>query len=375
MAKFILKIFFILCVLVAGVILNAPRAHSLHGQDFLDGLQLPDGFEITVFAELLRGPRFMDESPGKVLHVTLTRAGKVMALPDTDGDGKADKNITVAKGLSNPHGIAFFKGFLYIAETGRILRFRQDPETLKLTDKEVIVKDLPTKGGGHFTRTIVFGPDGKMYVSVGSSCNICIEDDRRRAAVLRYNPDGSGEEIYAEGLRNSVGIAFHPTTAELFGTDNGRDWLGDDMPPEEVNIIKQGRHYGWPFCYGQKIIDPEHDRAGFCDKTEPPVVQMQAHSAPLGLAFYNARAFPKKYQGRLFIAFHGSWNRSDPTGYMVVTARMVNGKPDGTYEEFASGWLAGGKKHGRPADVFVGSRGALFISDDYGGYIYRVVYP
>lgn len=306
--------------------------------------------------------------------MTLTRAGKVVALPDGNDDGVADSVVTVARGLDRPHGIAFYNGYVYIAETGKIIKFKQDRKSLKLVDNDVVVPDLPTKGDGHFTRTIAFGPDGKMYVSVGSSCNVCEEKDRRRSAILRFDPDGANPEIYAEGLRNAVGIVFHPVTDELFVTDNGRDWLGNDLPPDEVNRIVQGAHYGWPYCYEKRIADKTFSKKGFCAKTKPPVIEFQAHSAPLGLRFYDGGMFPGKYNGALFIAFHGSWNRDDPTGYKIVLARTRDNVPTGTHEDFITGWLNEGVRSGRPVDLIQDTAGALLISDDFAGVIYRVTY-
>ncbi len=347
---------------------------SMAAESTLKGLKLPDGFSILVYADRLNSPRLMAYSPEGVLHVTETGSGRVIALPDKDSDGAADERKTVARGLDRPHGIAFYNGYVYIAESGKIIRFRQDRKSLKLVDKEVIVPDLPTKGGGHFTRTIAFGSDGKMYVSVGSSCNVCVEKDKRRAAVLRFNPDGSNPEVFAEGLRNSVGIVFHPATGELYGTENSRDWLGEDLPPDEVNLITHGANYGWPFCFGQRVTDPAFTDDGFCEQTIGPALEIQAHSAPLGLRFYTEGMFPEKYDGRLFIAFHGSWNRVVPTGYKIISVPLENGKPTGRYEDFITGWLRDGKKAGRPVDIIQDSKGALLISDDHAGIIYRVTY-
>jgi glucose/arabinose dehydrogenase len=237
-----------------------------------------------------------------------------------------------------------------------------------------IVSNLPD--GGHSTRTIVFGADGKLYVSIGSSCNVCKEKDPRRAAVVRYNADGTGEDIFATGLRNSVGLAWHPTTKELWGTDNGRDMLGDDVPPDEINIIRQGQNYGWPNCYADRVPDAEFGSPEFCRKTEPPVAKLQAHSAPLGLAFYTGTQFPKEYHGDLFVAFHGSWNRSKKTGYKVVRLRIGNGRVNDV-RDFITGWLSpDGREEvlGRPVDLVVGKDGGLYLSDDAAGVIYRIGY-
>jgi glucose/arabinose dehydrogenase len=352
----------------------------------VDNVNLPEGFKIEIFASGLEAPRFMALSPDGVLFVTALDSGKVVALPDRDKDGKADRVITFVKGLKSPHGIDFHEGYLYVGETHQIARFKYDQFNTAPGEKEIIVPNLPT--GGHFTRTVRVGPDGKMYVSVGSSCNVCREKDERRAAVLQFNPDGSEGKIYARGLRNSVGITWHPDSKKMWATDNGRDWLGDNLPPEEINIVEEGKdgirgsdqeggnlgnHYGWPQCYGKRIPDPEYGSEEFCKKTIPPVFEMQAHSAPLGLAFYTGNMFPEEYRGDLFVAFHGSWNRSVPTGYKVVRVKIEDGKPAGI-EDFAAGWLRGQKAEGRPVDVIVGPDGSLYVSDDRSGMIYRITY-
>jgi len=337
-------------------------------------LRLPPGFHISLFASGLGGPRLMAWSPDGDLHVSLPSEGQVVALPDRNRDGRADRIVPVLQGLNGPHGLAFFQGYLYVAETDRIVRVPYRDGTARVDRQEVVVPGLPG-GGGHWTRTIGFGPDGKLYVSIGSTCNVCEERDPRRAALVRYNPDGGGEQLFAKGLRNAVGFTWHPETRELWATENGRDWLGDDLPPDEVNIVREGGHYGWPYCYGRQIPDPEwgRGREAFCRKTIPPAVELQAHSAPLGLTFYTGRQFPKEYWGDLFVAFHGSWNRSIPTGYKVVRIRMQGGKPRGV-EDFITGWLVGHKAWGRPVDLVVGPDGSLYLSDDDQGVIYRITY-
>jgi glucose/arabinose dehydrogenase len=335
----------------------------------LDEIHLPQGFKIEEFATGLNGPRFMAFSPDRVLFATIIDEGEVIALPDKDNNGKADKTVTFVEGLSTPHGIDFHNGYLYIGETNQIVRFKYHGFDSKPGKKEIVVPNLPTSG--HSTRTVRFGPHGKMYVSIGSSCNACVEKDERRAAILQFNPDGSGGKIFAKGLRNSVGMTWHPETKEMWATDNGRDWLGNDLPPEEINIVKMGNHYGWPYCYGDQIPDPDYGKPDFCKKTTPPIFKMQAHSAPLGLTFYTGKLFPKEYWGDLFVAFHGSWNRTEPTGYKVVRINMKDGKPQGI-EDFATGWLQGQRAWGRPVDVFVGPDGSLYVSDDRGGIVYRI---
>jgi glucose/arabinose dehydrogenase len=338
----------------------------------LGKLVLPEGFGISYFARGVKGARLMAVSPEGVLYVTQTREGRVAALPDANGDGRADRVVTVAEDLNNPHGIAFHKGYVYIAETGRVVRFKR--KGLMLTGRETVVPWLPTKGGGHFTRTLAFDRNGQMFVSVGSSCNICIENERERASILTYTDEGKDKAFYAEGLRNAVGLAFHPVTGQLYATDNGRDWLGDNQPPDELNLIELGGHYGWPYCWGDRHPDKEYGQDRFCKTTAPPVVKFQAHSAPLGLAFTASKAFPRKYQGGLFVAFHGSWNRTVPTGDKVVFVPFHNNHPIGLYVDFITGWLRDGKKTGRPVDIAFGHDRAMYISDDQGGAIYRVVY-
>jgi len=333
-------------------------------------LKLPPGFKISVFASGLQNARFMTLDQDGNIFISQHRAGKISVVRDVDSDGVADKILPYIEDLNLPHGLTFNDGWLYVAENDKVVRLKDEDGDLVADVKEVIVENLPGSGG-HFTRTIGFDPFEKMYVSVGSSCNIC-EDDPRRAAILRFNKDGSNEEVYARGLRNSVGFVWHPDTGEIWATDNGRDWLGDDLPPEEINIIKEDRHYGWPYCYGQRVADPKYNDPDFCKTTEPPRVEMQAHSAPLGLRFYEGDMFPEDYQGSLFVAFHGSWNREVPTGYKVVRISFQDGEP--IVEDFIVGWLVGEEKWGRPVDILFGLDGSMFISDDYAGVIYRVTY-
>ena len=344
-------------------------SHPQRAFTSLEEIKLPRGFKIEVFASGLNSPRFMAFSPDGVLFATIINDGEVIALPDKDNNGKADRTVTFVEGLSTPHGIDFHKGYLYIGETNQIVRFKYPGLDSEPGKKEIVVPNLPT--GGHATRTVRFGPDGRMYVSIGSSCNACIEKDERRAAIVQFNPEGSGGKIFASGLRNSVGITWNPETKELWATDNGRDWLGNDLPPEEINIVKQGRNYGWPYCYGDRIPDPKYGNPESCTQTTPPAFKMQAHSAPLGLTFYTGKLFPEEYRGDLFVAFHGSWNRTEPTGYKVVRIKIKGGVPE-KIEDFASGWLQGLRAWGRPVDVIVGPDGSLYVSDDRGGIVYRI---
>jgi glucose/arabinose dehydrogenase len=344
----------------------------------LSRLKLPPGFRIAIFAEV-PGAREMAFSPGGVLLVTDPSDGIVLALPDSGHTGRVEKPVPVLSGLNAPHGIAFHKGKLYIAEINAIRRYDWDETQLRASNGEKIVA-LPGSGGGHSTRTIVFMND-KMYVSAGSSCNVCDEDDKHRAAVTEYNPDGRGERIFASGLRNAVGLAINPNTKTIWATDNGRDWLGDDLPPEEVNDLgSNGGNFGWPHCYGDRVPDRSRSKSFDCSTTVAPKVLMQAHSAPLGLLFYEGNMFPPEYRGSLFVTFHGSWNRSVPTGYKVVRIRLNDkGEAQGPPEDFISGWLRPGETKkgvwmGRPVGLAVGPDGAMYVSDDSAGVIYRVTW-
>ena len=298
--------------------------------------------------------------------------GAVYALPDRDRNGVADEVRTVIDGLSNlPHGLAFHDGYLYLAEENRVSRYPYRGDG-NVGGREIIVDGLPT-GGGHVSRTIGFSPSNRMYVSIGSICNACEESDQRRASVMEFNPDGSGDRLFAEGLRNSVGFVFHPTTGEIWATENGRDELGDDIPPDEINIVRDGGDYGWPYCYGQRIPDTSLNNPGTCATTGAGLHDIQAHSAPLGLRFIDSPHFPEAWQGDLLVAYHGSWNRSVPTGYKVVRL-AVAGDAIVAEEDFIFGWLlAGGSSVGRPVDLIFGPEdGALYISDDKAGVVYRV---
>lgn len=352
-------------------------------KDGLDKVKLPEGFKISVFADFggeglsypgpNAGPRLMGFRNG-TLFVTLTKDGKVVALPDGNGDKTADRVVVFAEGLKNPHGIAFHKDWVYVAEENEVIRFKDSNFDLAPDEEaEKLVYNIPT--GGHFTRTILIH-NNSLYLSIGSSCNVCYEQTAARAAVLECDLEGNNCSLFASGLRNAVGMAVNKETQEIFVTDNGRDLLGNNIPPEEVNILKAGRNYGWPVCYGNKIHDADFDKNAYvrdpCADTEPPAVEMQAHSAPLGLTFYYADQFPEEYRGNLFVAFHGSWNREEPTGYKVVRIVFDGKKYD--VKDFATGWLSDGKILGRPVDVIVAGDGSLFVSDDNSGRIYRIYY-
>ncbi len=374
-------------VLVLLPFLLASLTHAEEALFDLKQLQTPYGFHIAVFANV-NGPRLLTFTPGGVLLVSESGQGKVVALPDPKQTGKAERVVEVLTGLNEPHGIAFFEGKLYVAENDKVRRYDWDEANLRATSPKKIT-DLPN-GGGHSTRSLLFH-SGKMYVSAGSSCNVCIEKDPRRATVMEFNPDGSGQKIFAKGLRNAVGLAVNPKTATVWVTVNGRDMLGDDLPPETIYDLGQGDvDAGWPYCYGDRVPDSKFTKPGDsrCQNVIEPKVQMQAHSAPLGLAFYEGTMFPPEYRNNMFVAFHGSWNRRVPTGYKVVRVKLDDkGQPQGGAEDFITGWLASGESKkgrwmpinipgtmGRPVGIVFSSDGTMYLSDDRAGVIYRVTY-
>jgi glucose/arabinose dehydrogenase len=333
----------------------------------------PEGFTVQIFAENLGTPRGMAFGPDGHLYVTDSRGGRVLVLVDRDGDEQADSVATLLEGLDRPSGIAWHDGELWVAEVTRVVRIGRPPAVGTAPELHVVVDGLPA--GGFTTRSVVFEPSGRgFFISVGSSCNTCREEDSRRAAILLYSLDGRGPQIWARGLRNAVGLAVHPETWELWALDAGRDWLGDDLPPDELNIVRRGGHYGWPYCYGARIPDPEYDDPARCDVTEVPVMNLPAHSTPLGIAFYDGELFPSEYRGDAFVTLHGSWNRSAPAGYKVLRVSVEAGRPVAV-EDFLDGWLgAAGGILGRPVQPLIGPDGALYVSDDHAGRVWRVAY-
>lgn len=364
------------CFLLYRVLSRQVNLTGMLGSGEATEVALPDGFRANVFAEGLNGPRFMALGPDGVIYAADRGNDRIVALPDADGDGRADEVRPFATDLTRPHSVVYHEGAWYVGVPSGVVRLEDADGDGTADGREVVIDDYPTSGA-HTTRTVEFLPDGRMVVSIGSSCNVCEEEDERRAAVVVYDgADGSGERVFARGLRNAVGLAIHPETGELWATNNGRDFMGDDMPPETVYVVRDGADYGWPYCHSGDIVDPDEGFDGACEGVEEPVVEMQAHSAPLGLAFYTGAAFPEAYRGDLFIAFHGSWNRSVPTGYKVVRLPFEGGEPADAVVDFATGWLdqETGESSGRPVDVLVGGDGALYVSDDKGGFIYRIVY-
>lgn len=343
-------------------------------------LTLPSGFQISVFAKELGGPRVLAFDPKGVLLTSISSKGKVVALPDRNSDGVADEVVTVVERLDRPHGLAFRcegeRCTLYVAESGQVATYDYDATTFKATNKQKII-DLPAEGG-HWTRTLLFYND-RLFIAIGSSCNVCVEEDDKRAKIFSAHPDGSDLKEYARGLRNSVFLTVHPTTGKIWATEMGRDLLGDNTPPEEINVIEEGKNYGWPICYGKNIHDTEFDKNTYirnpCQEPfeTPSTIDMQAHSAPLGLAFVPS-SWPEEFRDDLLVGFHGSWNRAEPTGYKIARLKLdANGSFQGQ-EDFISGWLTkDGKALGRPVDVVFHEQD-LFISDDKAGIVYRVAY-
>jgi len=341
----------------------------------LDKIKLPAGFTISVYAEV-NNARSMALSPSGILYVGNRDGDKVYAVKDTDGDNKADKKWTVASKLNEPNGVAFKDGTLYIAEISRIIKIEDIESKLDNPGTPVVVNDDYPTETHHGWKYIAFGPDGKLYVPVGAPCNICESSDPVYASITRINADGGSREIFASGVRNSVGFTWHPETKEMWFTDNGRDMLGDDTPNCELNIAPHsGLHFGYPYCHEGSIKDPEFGDKHPCADFVAPVEKMGPHVAPLGLKFYTGSMFPENYKNQLFVARHGSWNRKLKIGYDLALVKVVNNKPAGK-EVFASGWLddTTQKAWGRPVDVILLPDGSLLVSDDQANVIYRIAY-
>ncbi|WP_258103432.1 sorbosone dehydrogenase family protein [Marinoscillum sp. MHG1-6] len=340
----------------------------------LHQLKLPPGFKIDVYARV-KSARSMALGSDGTVFIGTRGHDKIYAVRDTDGDYKADEIYTIAEGLRNPNGVAFKDGNLYIAEISKLWRYPNIESTLNNPYGEIIYDDYP-QDGHHGWKYIAFGPDGKLYVPVGAPCNICESKNEIYASITRINPDGTGMEIFAKGIRNSVGFTWHPTTGELYFTDNGRDMLGDDIPPCELNrATTSGQHFGYPYCHGGSIKDPEFGDKYPCSDFKKPVQNLGPHVAPLGLKFYTENMFPAEYKNTIFIAEHGSWNRSKKIGYRITMVKERNGVGQ-SYTPFITGWLneATQSSWGRPVDVLILPDGSMLISDDQSGTIYRVTY-
>ncbi len=344
----------------------------LQGQTLpTDRIKLPPGFRIEVYTDQVPGARSMTLGSRGTVFVG-TRKSSVYAVRDLDGDNLAESVTTALRGLNTPNGVAFRAGSLYVAEVSRILRFDRIEELLD--PEPVIVNDSFPSDRYHGWKFIRFGPDGWLYVPVGAPCNVCERSDNRYASIMRMKSDGTNLEIFARGIRNTVGFDWHPDTGELWFTDNGRDWLGDDKPPDELNRApREHLHFGFPYIHGRYIKDPKFGKDRNPDDFEPPVVELGPHVAALGMRFYTGEMFPKEYRHTIFIAEHGSWNRSTPIGYRVTAVRAIGGNAY-SYRVFAEGWLANDEAWGRPVDILQMPDGALLVSDDRAGAIYRISY-
>lgn len=338
----------------------------------LESIRLPAGFSIELLARIPHA-RAMVLGDNRILYVGSMQEGKVYGL-ELDDSWQAKRVHVLASGLKMPVGVAWREGSLYVSAVDRILKLEGVGKRLESPPKPVTVTDRFPSETVHGWKFIAFGPDGRLYVPVGAPCNICEPDPDRYAAIFRMKPDGSDLEIVARGVRNTVGFDWHPETRELWFTDNGRDMLGDDLPPDELNrVAKVGQHFGYPYCHGGTVADDEFGNKGNCGEFVPPVQNLGAHVAALGMRFYTGKQFPGAYHNQVFIAEHGSWNRSRKSGYRVSLVRL-QGNRAVSYEPFATGWLQGEKVWGRPADVLVLPDGSLLVSDDYAGAIYRIRY-
>jgi len=341
----------------------------------LEKIKLPPGFHISIYADHVPGARSMTLSPDGILFVGTRDEGNVYAILDTNHDHRADKLVVIAHDLDMPNGVAFRNGSLYVAEVHRVLRFDDLEHHLYDPPAPAVVNDSFPTDHAHGWKFIRFGPDGKLYVPVGAPCNVCEPSDSRYAAILRMNADGTGLEVYEKGIRNTVGFDWQPSTGDLWFTDNGRDMLGDDIPPDELNHAPQaGMNFGFPYCHGGDIPDPLYGSKHSCSEFTPPAMKLGPHVASLGMRFYTGTMFPQNYRNQIFIAEHGSWNRSVPIGYRITLVRLDHENHAVSYEPFAEGWLQGRERWGRPVDVQVMPDGALLISDDYASVIYRIWY-
>ncbi len=344
----------------------------------INRLKLPKGFKIEVYADKVDGARSMAMGSNGTLFVSTRNDKTVYAIQDRDQDYKADRVIVLDSTLEVPNGVAFKDGSLYVAEVNRLLRYDNIEEELENpSEPAVVYDDYPTEFH-HGWKYIAFGPDDKLYVPVGAPCNICDSTvaDQRYATITRMDPDGSNREIYAHGVRNTVGFTWHPETKEMWFTDNGRDMMGDDVPPCELNrITEMGQHFGYPFCHGGTVKDPEFGNLRPCEDFVQPVQQMGAHTAPLGVKFYTGDMFPQKYKNQAFIAEHGSWNRSKKVGYKISLVELEDNKAV-SYTTFLEGWLdhESQDQFGRPVDILFLEDGSMLVSDDYGDAIYRITY-
>jgi len=340
----------------------------------IEKLRVPAGFSIEVFADDVQDARSLAVGDKGTVFVGTRARGSVYALVDSDQDGKSDRMYTIAKGLNSPNGVAFRNGALYVAEISRIIRYDAIEDRLNDPPEPVIISDAFPNDRHHGWKFIAFGPDNKLYVPVGAPCNICEPDPDRYAVIMRMDADGSNLETFARGIRNSVGFDWHPESKTLWFNDHGRDWMGDDMPSDELNHApKANMHFGYPYCHQGDAPDPEYGGRRKCGDFTPPALKQGGHVAPDGLRFYTGAMFPQEYRNRIFIAQHGSWNRSTKNGYRIISVAVADGKAV-KHEPFIEGWVENDSVSGRPVDILVMPDGALLVSDDHAGVVYRVSY-
>ena len=341
----------------------------------LEQLKLPEGFSITIFAKNLPNARTLAISESGVVYVGTRQQGDVYAVKDNDGDGFAEKRYVIARNLNMPNGVAYKDLNLYVAEVSRIIRFNHIENHLDNPPEPIVIYDKLPSDKHHGWKYLRFGKDNRLYTAVGVPCNICLPEKDIYSSLVRLNKDGSGFEIIARGIRNTVGFDWQPGTNKLFFTDNGRDYMGDDLPPDELNKwTEKGQHFGYPFCHAGNVPDPELAGDIKCEQFIAPEWKFKAHIAPLGMRFYTGEQFPKRFKNQLFVAQHGSWNRSKPHGYRIALVNFENGKPV-SEQAFITGWLTKDDKVlGRPTDILQMPDGSLLIADDTLGVIYRVTY-
>lgn len=354
-------------------------------------LNLPKGFEINIYAKLNVMPRMMAFDTEGNLFVSSSKANQIIMLSDNNHDGLAEPPVIISNELDAPNGLTFLGNTLLVANQNGVVKLTKENNTW--SKPSALISNLAS--GGHTVKTIKIGPDNHLYINVGSSCNVCIESDPTRATILRYTLEGkpagalsvvgqhsSLPPIWAKGLRNAQGFAWHPVTSEMFATNNGADMrsatkggqINDELPPEHINQISRGKHYGWPHCWGNQVTDPNFPGPeNFCQQTTPPAITLTSHSTPIGITFLNNSHFPSEFKQDAIVALHGSWNREQLSGYKLVHIKFHDGKPIEAVD-FVTGWLNNNKAWGRPVDVAVGPDGALYVSDDRSGYIYRITY-
>ena len=370
-------IIFLLAVLLSIRTVKFPKAADAVEQSKLplEKIKLHDGFEIQVYADEVKNARSMSLSPNGTLFVGTRSDDKVYALIDSNQDHKVDKRYVIASGLNTPNGVAFLNGDLYVAEINRILKYPSIEENLDNPPKPVVIRDDFPKDNHHGWKYIAFGPDNMLYVPVGAPCNVCERSNKIYSSITRIDPSGKGDiEIYAHGVRNTVGFTWHPDTKDLWFTDNGRDWMGDDMPACELNYApKKDLHFGFPYCHQGDTPDPKFGGKRSCNEFISPVQNLGPHVAPLGMEFYTGTMFPDEYKNQVLIAEHGSWNRSKRIGYRVMLVELEGNKSI-SYKPFADGWLENEEVWGRPVDLEILPDGSVLVSDDHANAIYRISY-